>query len=368
MLKLGNLSKNLFKKVFFLLLYKLYFQRRKDSKGLIVLTYHRIANEPDLDDPLKVSLSTFEQQILYLKRNFRIISGEEFAAIIKREGPFPENACLITFDDGWKDNYTNAFPILKKYDVPAIVFVSTDYVGTNRIFWHEQLALAFMVLPDKMDIGVFKDRLSRWPKPVLNKIELIAIRPRRFRRPMINELTEYLKGFGEEKNISLAQELDELFLAGQKDKPASMLSWGEIVEMSRANIEIGSHGKSHSILTGIDESGVRGELIESRSVIEERTGGPVNFLAYPNGNFTGAIKRITQEAGYLASFTCQPGVNKAQTDPFELLRQHVHEDLSLGFDGQFSESFFATELSCVRNHLKGLLRIARENVWRKNCV
>ena len=368
MIKLGSQSKNLLKKVFFLLLYKLYFQKGKDSKGLIVLTYHRIANEPDLDDPLKVSLSTFEQQILYLKRNFTIISGDQLAVIIKREEPFPEKACLITFDDGWKDNYTNAFPILRKYGVPAIVFVSTDYVGTNRIFWHEQITSTLIGLSDKIDISEIENRLSSWPKSVVKKIELITTRPQHLRRPIINELIEHLKGFGDEKNIGLAQELDELFIAGQKDKPACTLSWGEIVEMSRADIEIGSHGKSHGILTGIDERGVRSELIESKSVIEERTGVPVNFLAYPNGNFNGPIKRIAQEAGYLAGFTCQTGVNKAQTDPFELLRQHVHEDLSLGFDGQFSDSFFATELSCVRNNLKGLLRIARENVWRKNCV
>ena len=355
MLKLRNPGKTLLKKVIFLLLYKLYFQRRKDSKGLIVLTYHRIANEPDLDDPLKVSLSTFEQQILYLKRNFRIISGEELAAIIKREGPFPENACLITFDDGWKDNYTNAFPILKRYGVPAILFVPTDYVGTDRVFWHEQLTLALMSFSNNIDMRRVKDRFSRWPKSVLKKIELITTHPQHLRRPTVNDLIEYLKCFGEEKNISLAQELDALLFDGKREKPPSMLSWEEILEMSKDNIQIGSHGKTHCLLTQIDEGRVRAELTESKNIIEKRIERPVNFLAYPNGNYNEGIKKLARRVGYLACFTCQTGINQDRPDPFELKRKNVLEELSLGMNGQYSELFFKAELCGGRAYVKRLI-------------
>lgn len=318
----------------------------------MVLTYHRITDEPDFQEPLKVSLSNFEKQIVYLKKNYRIVSGDELAEIIRRKDPFPKNACLITFDDGWKDNFTNALPVLIKYGVPAIVFVSTDYVGTDKVFWHEQLALALMSLSGSIDISRYGDCLSSWPQSVLKKVEVIATRPKHLRRRIINEMIEYLKGFDEEINRNMAQELDALLGAGQTNSTSLMLSWEEISEMSKADIDIGSHGKSHSLLTHIGEGRVMSELIESKSIIEERVNRPVNFLAYPNGNYNQEIKKAAQKAGYLASFTCLPGINRFLDDVFVLKRKHIHEELSLGLNGRFSDLFFKIELANVRSSLK----------------
>jgi len=154
---------DIIKKIVWLVLYNIGFWKHRESNGLLVLTYHRISDELDIQDPLKVSMENFEKQILFLKENYSIISGEQLADIITNKRLFPPKACLITFDDGWRDNYTHAFPILKRYRVPAIIFISTDYIGTDKMFWHEKLKKILIKMPDSVDRQNLKKVLDQWP-------------------------------------------------------------------------------------------------------------------------------------------------------------------------------------------------------------
>ena len=108
-------------------------------EGLLILTYHRISEDVVADDPLQVSAATFARQMAFVKHHLHVISGEELAACVARRMPVPGRSCLITFDDGWADNYSRALPVLTGHGLPAVVFLSTDFVGTARVFWHENL-------------------------------------------------------------------------------------------------------------------------------------------------------------------------------------------------------------------------------------
>ena len=117
--------------------------RRLQSKA-VVLMYHRVLRPEDMRSSLSqpgiiVSTITFEKHVRFLRENFKILSIEEFIDHIGKRKPFEDRSCLITFDDGWRDNYSNAFPILRKYNVPAVIFLSTGFIGTGRSFWQERL-------------------------------------------------------------------------------------------------------------------------------------------------------------------------------------------------------------------------------------
>ncbi len=342
-------------KIFILLLYYILLWRRKKTNFLMALTYHRITDEPDVHDPLKVSAANFEKQILFLKKNYTIISGEQLAYIIKNNKTFPENSCLITFDDGWRDNYTNAFPILKKYGVPAIIFIATDYIGTNNIFWHEKLCNILLKASDYRRLDNIK---NKWPVSIEAKITNIINAPEHQKRFLINDLVEFLKSYSPDKINDFIKELEILFDVVEEVSQPLMLSWEQAKEMSQDNICFGSHTKSHAILTQISNNKAVEELRESKEIIEKRLNQPVHFLSYPNGNYNASIVKIAEKAGYFASFTCLCGVNSLNKNMFELKRKHIREDYSLGLNKEFSELFFKVELSGIRYYLKS------DKIWQ----
>lgn len=350
------------KVVLLLLYYLLFFTKEKKSNSLLILTYHRITDEPDLHDPLKVSVVSFEKQVIFLKKHYTIISGEQLTDIIKNNKPFPENSCLITFDDGWSDNYTNAFPILKKYKAPAIIFISTDYIGTNRIFWHEKLCNILLKASNYKKLNNIK---YKWPVSIGGKISNIVKAPEHQRRPLINDLVEFIKSYSLDEINNLIRELEALFEVVEEVSQPVMLSWEQVKEMSQNNICFGSHTKSHAILTQISTDKVIEELKESKNIIENKLGKPVHFFAYPNGNYNEIIIKVTKEIGYLASFTCLTGVNYSYKNLnfFELKRKHMIDECSLGLDKQFSELFLKVELSGIKNYLKSRVKV--QHIWQK---
>ena len=342
---------DIIKKIVWLVLYNIGFWKHRESNGLLVLTYHRISDELDIQDPLKVSMENFEKQILFLKENYSIISGEQLADIITNKRLFPPKACLITFDDGWRDNYTHAFPILKRYRVPAIIFISTDYIGTDKMFWHEKLKKILIKMPDSVDRQNLKKVLDQWPPDVAKSIFDILKSSLSRRYPIINDLIIFLKGFDPQKNDELNFKLETLFHNDDDNSPV-MLSWEQVKEMSQSNICFGSHTKSHAILTQISKNKLPEELGGSKKGIEDRLGKPVYFLSYPNGNYNQVIIDAAKDVGYLASFTCLPGVSVSCEERFEMKRKHIREDHALGLNNEFSERFFRIELSGIRGYLK----------------
>jgi len=335
--------------VVLLLLYAIF--GRKKQKGLLILTYHRVTELPDYNDPLKVSKNIFEKQIQYLKSNYNIISGQQLFDAINEKRKLPDNSCLITFDDGWKDNYTNAYPILKKYKVPAMIFICTGFVGTEKIFWHEQLQEILKAIPENTTSKKIFDLLKEWPsvisKHIFNVIETSIAN----RQTKINELISLLKIYEPNKINNLNNILAEHFDIKDKYMPL-MLSWDDVIDMSKSNITFGSHTQNHLILTQITKSQIVKELKESKEIIEKKIGQKVYFLSYPNGNYDERIIKIADQHGYMAGFTCNAGVNVSLDDNLELKRKHILEKRSLGFNKKFSKVLFKIDITDIRKFVQ----------------
>lgn len=344
------------KKILLVLLYYL-FRNIKDNR-LLVLNYHRITNVPDYNDPLKVSKNIFEKQIYFLKENYNIITGDELLDIIRNKKPIPNKACLLTFDDGWRDNYTNAYPILKKYDVPAIIFISTDYVGTNNIFWHEQLQELLNSIPVDLDIITIDKVLADWPNKIRSTVCEIIKQPKSKRQLIINELITMLKPFNPKKINNLIIKLSKQYKQELIDEPL-VLSWDEIHEMSKNNIYFGSHTKSHAILTQIEEDKLNQELNESKRILEKWVEKPIYYFSYPNGNYNEKIANSVKDAGYIAAFAMVSGKIFSNNNLYEIERNMIKEQSSRGINGEFSELLFKVELSGIRNRIK-------HNIFNKN--
>lgn len=317
------------------------------GEGFLVLTYHRVSREPDPADPLKISLATFDRQIAHLKRRHAALSGAEFADAVLRRRPLPRAACLVTFDDGWEDNHANAFDVLQRHRLPATVFVSTDYVGTRREFWHERVRK--FVMGATPGVGASPAGL---PDEAARGIAAVLRRPARERLEGLERLFEYLKSLPPGELDRVGDLLGATGDAPHAQGPPAMLSWEQVREMHQAGIAIGSHGRTHAILTRLDGPGITEELQGSRDAIAQMLGEPPLLLAYPNGDYDGRVLEAAAAAGFVAGFTCLPGRNRSVERPLELRRINVREDSSQGPTGGFSGACFEAELSGLRQGLR----------------
>lgn len=326
----------------------------RHSRGLTVLTYHRVPSTPDLDDSLKVSANVLDLQMKFLRENYLILKPSEIAEIIRNKGEFPPKSCLVTFDDGWKDNYENAYPILKKHDIPALIFLSTGLIGTSRVFWHEQISDLTKRIPSLGNHDFLDKISSRLPEPVIKRILEITQADGSRKGLLIHHFIIFLKQFDVDFNEALADALRTAFDIKLSTNDHAMLSWDNVSEMANNGIYFGSHTVSHELLDRLPDERVVFELIESKKCIEERLKVPVEFLSYPNGNYTPRTTELAREAGYIGAFTCIGGSNADSLFVHELKRLHIRESSSLGPTGRFSDLFFSIDLSGLRNSLNSI--------------
>jgi len=279
------------------------------SRRYQILAYHRISPESHpFFQPTPPAV--FEQHVRFLKRCYRVMPLSELVAR-SQAGEVPERAIAITFDDGYRDCYEFAFPILKKYRAPATVFVATGVIETGDVLWHDRVfdALRFAT--------VERAQLSDPELPEL------AVDPKSLRRSLQQVRKRFRSLHGEARR----KLIDEVERKLKPERPAGaeprMLTWKQIREMRQAGIEFGSHTVSHPILSEIPKAEVMWELRESMLRLSEELGSPVSSFAYPNGgelDYNDYVKEALIECGYTYAVTTRAGINRPFENPFELKR------------------------------------------------
>jgi peptidoglycan/xylan/chitin deacetylase (PgdA/CDA1 family) len=251
---------------------------------------------------------------------------------------------LLTFDDGWRDNYVYAFPVLRKYDTPALIFLTVDYIGSNRIFWPEQVIHTLTERPS--GFRRFQHTLRHLPQASISA-GLISrlLKTDRPDHRILTELIEELKPLDQQTREELlsAPDIASGEYSDDEDKRV-MLNWSEIAEMSADVFSLGSHGLTHELLLSLDRSQIREEITESKRIIEEKTGHVVSAFAYPNGDFSSEICGEVESAGYDCAFTTRKGRVTRESNRYTLERINIHEEISRGLTGGFSRPRFVCHL------------------------
>ncbi len=106
-----------------------YTRSKRDKKGLTILTYHSISREIEPDET--VTPEEFERQLQYIKENFKVISLGEAVKYLQSDFEKISGSVVITFDDGYSDNYYNAYPLLQRHNFPATIFLVSDFIRNN---------------------------------------------------------------------------------------------------------------------------------------------------------------------------------------------------------------------------------------------
>jgi len=306
-----------------------YSQRK--SQNVVILMYHRVLKPAEdmtyvLHPGIYVTPSTFEMQMRYLKQCFNVISFEDYLNVPYDAHTQSKTRCIVTFDDGWKDNYENAFPVLKKYEISATVFLSTGFVGTDKWFWQQKLGCQIKTLLNHPQLLAEIDREKSG-----GVIADILKVPSRIR----NEPERYLDSIIRKLKLNMPDKIEEIIkrieiYTGLNRYPSvpQILNKKEIAEMSERGIYFGSHGISHRVFTALESSVVDAELRDSRRFIENEGYRFIPVLSYPNGDFNEEIINRAQRWGYRAGVTTMSGVNMHGGNLFKLRRINIHEDVS----------------------------------------
>jgi peptidoglycan/xylan/chitin deacetylase (PgdA/CDA1 family) len=280
------------------------------TKGKIrILGYHRFSVS-------HITPQYFEKQIHYLKKSFSIISLQYYLDCLTSKKQPPPNSVLLTVDDGYHDFYDIAFPILRKYDVPATLFLTVDFIDKNIWLWHDLLNFALKKTPMTnftLNGMVFDLTHQR------GKIEL---------KSHLDEVCTSIPVA--ERDALIDQVLKDLRVTAP-DHPTSEyapLTWNQILEMSKFKVDYGAHTCTHPILTKIDPEEALGEIKKSKERIEEVTQKDILAFCYPNGkkdDFNENIMAMVRECGFKCAMSMIYGMNNSETDPYALRRMADRE-------------------------------------------
>ena len=285
--------------------------------SLLVLNYHRIGNPADdLFDPgvFSATAEEFDNQVTYLKSHVSLITLDEALAFIDGRKIEKTGRCrlLITFDDGYLDNYEIAFSILRSQGVQGVFFLATSMVGSCKIPWWDQIAYLVKTAQRR--------RFTlRYPADLEVDVD---------EKGLEESLREVLKLYKRPENSDPARFIQELAEAAKgKELPGTLrrfLNWDEAREMTRGGMAIGSHTHSHHVLSQLDPGRQYEELSKSRGIFKEELGIEADVLDYPVGgktSFTGETQKLAREAGYRAAFSFYGGTNlQGKANPYDVKR------------------------------------------------
>ena len=276
---------------------------------LLVLNYHRIGNrDQDRFDPGVFSATgdQFNEQISYLRRNFSLVTLEEALAFADGTIKQKTGHCrvLITFDDGYLDNYELAFPILRAHGVQGVFFLVTSLVGSSYVPWWDHIAYLIKTARER--------RFSlHYPFDVVIDVE---------ENGMTASLRSVLDLYKTPQNTDPVRFIRELQEAARGEDlpvvPRRFLNWDEARTMIGGGMAIGSHTHSHRVLSQLGAEEQRQELAYSRDLLRERLGAEAAALAYPVGgatSFSEQTQRLARETGYRVAFSFHGGTNQPAT-------------------------------------------------------
>ena len=282
-----------------------------------ILCFHRVVEgNPDFCSSwgTQVDLSRFKHQMRVLSRLFSIVPFSHLVDQINRRKLGPQSLAL-TFDDGFRDSYTNVFKVLKEYGLPALFFVSPTMIGSSKLLWQNE---PWYLLNRLKQMKPFHWGGREWDLTAKSQREELntLIRKSLFQANQIQR---------EDMLAKLRNELGSGFPSSTGER--RMLSAGEITEMKKSGlVELGAHAMTHAPLSKCTEEELEYEIRQSKDDLEPIWSQTVTFFAYPFGDYTDNVVASLKKNGYTAAVTLDNGLVTAGDDLHLLKRISVVRD------------------------------------------
>lgn len=305
----------------------------RSTRAGIVLALHRVlpSQEAGLSFRPEIMLTNtvFEQLLSLLCQEFHVMSLTQL--INQPEDIEGRQRVALTFDDGWSDTFSYAYPILQRYGVPATVFLCPGLMVEGGTLPEERFARVWDWCATHQHLDHLLQDLREWGMAGGDSHD------GRTWSPLLKRLAINAK-------MLMLSHLETTYGVPGLDT-RRMLTWDEVRIMRCNNITFGSHTMYHSTLTAEQQPALDEELRNSREMIESNLGEPVRFLAYPNGAYDGRVIEAARLAGYSHCFATQHGNVGRHANPFAIHRINI--DNSAVVDG-----ICALSASRTRFHLQ----------------
>jgi len=310
-----------------------------------IFMYHNVVdelpNDPLIDYTLLTLTHNFEADIVYLKKYYNIIGIDTLDKAVYHDRP----SCVITFDDGWLDNYTYAYPVLKKHCVPATIYLTTSFVGSSDLMWFDRVRIIICELTiDDLVIKYFNTKynieLESSNCSDINKYMLWSCLVNLFKSMHPEQISEQINLILSEMGIPFGKVFSRKFL-----------NWEEIEEMGKNDISFGSHCVNHSILTNLTSLEKKNEISLSKEILINKNINLSNSISFPNGSYDQEILNLSFEAGY--KYLLSASYNRCGTGSSSRL---IHR---IGITHSMSNNNYKLRLALFKAMLKRKLPDAR---------
>ena len=312
--------------------------RRKvlHTDDVCIVGLHRILTRVERErsnslDGMIIQDVTYLGLLAYLRHRFQVVSLDDFLGDGERTAGASKPRCIITFDDGWADTYSRAFPGLKKFGLPAVVFLATGAIGSCGGFWVEQVKKAWRTPSARL----------RMQSAMTNLSDKVLVTPMD-----LEGLVDWLKRMpANRRNAILERMLPTNSDSDRQDEIDAMLTWDQAREMSDAGVEIGAHTVTHPLLSYEDDASVERELKVCKQTLEEKLGREVRAFAYPNGDWNDRVRDQVAALGYRCAFTTRPAWHHREENRYTISRVLLHEGNITARQGEFSAAMLHLTLA-----------------------
>ena len=299
--------------------------RQLQAAQTTVLTYHGVLPDAfgadDFLDHNFVSSSAFRRQLDYLCRHYEPLAvGDLLECYVTGRRP-PRRAVVITFDDGFENNYSTAFPILRERRVPFAIFVTTGMIGASGAqLWTERVKRAIYLCT--------RARVTLRVTSVPTTLDLTSPATRAAAARQVVRSMKRLRLEERDGALRCVEETCGRPALSTADRERyAFLNWEQVRALADAGVEIGSHTVNHPILSTVDDERLDEELRLSKSTLERELGRECRAFAYPNGShgdYGDREMRTLERLGYLGAFSLRGTLNGRDPDRFNIDRININ--------------------------------------------
>ncbi|MFN8391029.1 MAG: polysaccharide deacetylase family protein [Bdellovibrionota bacterium] len=299
-----------------------------------ILTYHRVTEVQSLRFPIQPGMyvlpETFAMHMRYLADYCNVIPLSELLAALKAKTDLPPATVVVTFDDGWLDNFEYAFPILREYSLPATIFLATAYIGTQDYFWTDRVSQAITALNRSREyrervIPLLSDKLASRPK-ILSIIGE-ALAADHITLESVDSLVEAMKELPQKERKKTVDELSTIAKEFTMLKSERLfVNWDEVRQMALHQISFGSHTHNHHPMTELTTAQLSDEIVNSLQALRSNNITPVSAFCYPGGYYNRDTQRALKEKGIEFAMSVEYG-SRFDESPALLGRINFHEDI-----------------------------------------
>lgn len=242
----------------------------------VILLYHRVAELRADPQQLAVRPDHFEAHMSVLKEEYLPLGADEFAGHLKGKKKFPKGSVLVTFDDGYADNFQYALPILESRQIQALFFITTSFLNTGRELWWddlERILLGTKMKPHALALHIESEkyRYDTSQEKVLWDIYYQLQKRLRFAHPDVI--------------ASVVKQLQIWAALPEEGRPENrLMSFDELKRMAASpSAALGAHTHRHAAIGMLSYEEQEQEILQSRQILESLTGNPVRYFSYPFG-------------------------------------------------------------------------------------